>query len=73
MYKWSTLPDGRITRWMDGGLLWDVNNIITEFDIPYQQYPRQWAINNYAGQTLPVSHVLYVDNLAVRTKPLNAQ
>lgn len=73
MYKWSKLPDGRITCWMDGQLLWDVNNIITEFDIPYYQYPRQWTINNYAGQTWPESHVLYVDNLAVRTKPLGAQ
>jgi hypothetical protein len=70
MYRWSKLADGQITCWMNGELLWDMTNIITEFDTPYVQYPRQWTVNNYAGETLPKSHVLYVDDLAVRTQPL---
>jgi hypothetical protein len=71
MYRWSKLADGQITCWMDGQLLWDVKNIITEFDIPYRQYPRQWTVNNYAGMTLPTTHVLYVDDMAVRTKSIS--
>jgi hypothetical protein len=73
LYHWSKEATGRIACWQNGELLWDVNNIITEFDIPYLEYPRQWTVNSYAGRTYPTSHTIYVDDFAVRTTPLGAE
>jgi hypothetical protein len=72
LYRWSKEATGRIACWQNGVLLWDIKNIVTEFKVPYVDYPRQWAVNNYAGKTDPIHHVIYVDDLAVRTTPLGA-
>ncbi len=64
-YRWSQQPDGRISCWQDGELLWDVSGIITEFDLPYNTRKRQWTVNNYANDTTPETHTIFVDDAAV--------
>jgi hypothetical protein len=64
-YRWSQAPDGRITCWQDGVLLWDVTGVVTEFDLPYNSHPRQWTVNNYANDTTPSTHTIYIDDAAI--------
>jgi len=65
LYRWSQAPDGRIACWQDGVLLWDVSGVVTEFDLPYNKHPRQWTVNNYANDTEPSTHTIYIDDAAV--------
>jgi hypothetical protein len=71
-YRWAKTPTGRITCWQNGTQLWDIENVITEFDTEYRSYPRQWTVNNEIGLSSPTNHVVFVDDFAVRTQPLGA-
>lgn len=73
LYRWSKQANGRIACWQNGTLIWDVKNIITEFEIPYKSYPRQWTINNYAGKTSPTNPLLYIDEAAILTQRLGTR
>jgi hypothetical protein len=73
LYRWSKEPAGRIACWQDGELVWDVNNIVTEFDLPNFRYPRQWTVNNYAGSAFPPLVTIFLDDAAIRTQPLDLQ
>jgi hypothetical protein len=64
-YVWDTTGNGRITTWLDGVQIWDVGGLTTEFDWPFDVYKREWAINNYAADTTPSTHTIYVDDAAI--------
>ena len=66
-YRWSKTNTGRITCWQDGTQIFDRNNIYTEYDWPYTEHPRQWTINNYAKNTTPNNHTIYIDDAAITT------
>ncbi|NTU80898.1 MAG: hypothetical protein HGA45_16210 [Chloroflexales bacterium] len=67
-YRWSTAPDGRITCWQGGNLIWDVTNIVTEFTTEFVQYPRQWTVNNYADKTTPPNQTIFIDDALISLK-----
>lgn len=66
-YKWSRDSDGHLTCWQDGTLIWDLQNIRTEYDYgwPRDGRPYQWTVNNYTAGTSPSSHTIYVDDAAI--------
>ena len=69
-YKWDKNGNGRLTTWLDGVQIWNVGGITTEFDWPFNVYKREWAINNYASNTTPSTHTIYVDDAAISTSRL---
>jgi hypothetical protein len=69
-YKWDSTGNGRVTSWLDGVKIWDIGGLTTEFDWPYNVYKREWTVNNYARETTPTTHTLYVDDAAVSTTRL---
>jgi hypothetical protein len=73
LYEWSKSANGRVATWLtldDGSErpLWDVRGIITEFDVPFLAYARQWTVNNYAGDVKPSPYALFVDDCKVWTE-----
>ena len=59
--KQSATGSGQLKCWQDGVLLWDRQNIITN----YPNGPAQWAINNYSSGVTPVPTVIYADDAAI--------
>ena len=64
-YVWDTSSNGRVTTWLDGVQMWDIGGLTTEFDWPYDVYKREWTVNNYANDTTPSTHTIYIDDAAV--------
>lgn len=69
-YKWDTNGNGRIATWLNGEQIWNVGGLTTEFDWEFNVYKREWAINNYANNTTPSTHTIYVDDAAISTTRL---
>jgi hypothetical protein len=69
-YKWDRNGNGKLTTWLDGIQIWNVSGITTEFDWPFNVYKREWTINNYAHDTTPTTHTIYVDDAAISTSRL---
>jgi Polysaccharide lyase len=67
-YLWSTRKTGRITCWQDGVQIWDLQNIITEFNYGAIPNPRQWTINNYSDYTDPATQTIYIDDAVISTE-----
>lgn len=64
-YRWDPNGNGQITTWLDGVEIWDVAGLTTEFEWPFDVYKREWTINNYANNTEPATHTIYIDDAAV--------
>ncbi len=64
-YLWDVAGNGRITTWLDGARIWDIGGITTEFNWSFDIYKREWTINNYANNTTPSTHTIYVDDAAI--------
>lgn len=73
-YVWSFDWTGTVRCWQDGAEIWNLTGLKTEFSeqkyLDHATYPRQWTVNNYASQTVPETHTLYVDNAAISTTPV---
>ena len=69
-YRWSKTGNGQIACWQDGTKIIDAGNLYTEYDWPYLAYPRQWTVNNYATDTDPDDHTVYIDDAAIATTRL---
>lgn len=68
---------GRLTVWLDGVQVMDMNNIITEYSYDYSKrkdrfgrQPRQVAWNNYGGQIQPAPWTIIMDDFKVSTTRL---
>lgn len=68
VYEWSKEPSGCVATWLNDQLLWDVDGIRTAFSRPFLAYPRQWTVNNYAGDVKPSPYSLYIDDAKVWTE-----
>lgn len=64
-YKWSIEPEGRVTCWQDGVMIWDMQNVRTDLDMGYQYWPRQWTTTNYSIDTTPAVVSIFVDDAAI--------
>jgi hypothetical protein len=67
LYTWAKGPQGRVTSYLNGTLLWDVQGIRTEFDRPFSAHPRQIVWSNYTGASRPSSLGVYIDSVMVET------
>jgi hypothetical protein len=57
----SSSGNGHLKCWQDGVLLWDLQNVSTN----YPGSPAQWSINNYSSGMSPAPTVIYVDDAAI--------
>jgi hypothetical protein len=66
-YRWSITPDGEITCWQDGKLLFSESNIQTEFDYPFsdENIYRQWSVNAYAEDVNPSPYSFFIDDAVI--------
>ncbi|MFB3814488.1 MAG: heparin lyase I family protein [Terriglobales bacterium] len=64
-YVCSGSPDGSVTVWQDGVLLFDVRNVQTR----YTDGDCGWSVNNYSDQLVPASATIYVDDAMISTIP----
>jgi hypothetical protein len=77
LYRWSLDPDGRVTCWQDGVLIWDVRGVVTDMDYDFAtgdaKWPHfgtwQWTVNSYAANTSPSTHSIWIDDAAVSLTP----
>jgi hypothetical protein len=66
-YRWSTEPDGEIIFWLNGEEVFHIQNRRTQFvNMPWLNYIRQWAVNNYANSDqVPGTHTIFIDDAIV--------
>jgi hypothetical protein len=68
-YRFSYAPTGQITCWQDDQLIFDRQNVQTAYNYgaPSDGRPYQWTVNNYADNTAPGTHTIWVDDLTIAT------
>lgn len=71
-YKWALTATGEVACWQDGQQIWDATNLITDYNYTGADNPRQWTVNNYSDNTVPVTQTIYVDDAAISTVRLSA-
>ncbi len=64
-YLWSSTHTGRVACWQDGQPIWDIKNVITEYDYGQVDQPRQWTVNNYSEKTDPPTQTIYIDDAMI--------
>lgn len=62
-YKKSPETDGRVTIWLNGNQIFDVQNVHTTLD----DNTLYWSVNHYTDGIYPAPAYLYVDDLIVST------
>lgn len=70
LHTWAMEPTGQITCWQDGETIWDVRNIRTDLDYDYIEERWQWTVNNYAADTQPTNHSIWIDDAAISLERL---
>jgi chitodextrinase len=70
-YKWAKTTTGQLTCWQDGQQIWDLQNVITEYNYAQDDNRmRQWSVNNYTSGTIPSTQTIYIDDAAISTSRL---
>lgn len=64
-YRWSRFHTGCITCWIDGNLVWNVQNAITELDERFYEYPRQWSVSSLSEESAPSAFSTFVDDAVI--------
>ena len=68
-YEWSPRRSGQVTVFQDGQRVMNVENVITEFPYPTNDFRmRQWTVNNYTSGTRPAAQTLYIDDAAISSR-----
>jgi hypothetical protein len=69
-YRFATSLTGRVTCWQGGQLIWDRQNVQTQYNysFPADRRPFQWTVNNYSDDTDPGTHTIYVDDATIRRR-----
>jgi hypothetical protein len=69
-YRFATSLTGRVTCWQDGQLIWDRQNVQTQYaySFPTDGRPFQWTVNNYSDNTSPGTQTIYVDDATIRRR-----
>lgn len=60
-------PDGRLTVWQDGLLIFDLVNIYTRRDNDLTGRIN-WGVNNYAPDITPPNPTIYADDISISTR-----